>query len=54
MAKLITNLVHISLVLGVYIKPLYDVIDISIPALELAKDYGGYTLRIEPTITRYF
>jgi hypothetical protein len=54
MAKLVTNLVHIPLVLGVYIKPLYDVIDVSIPALELARDYGGYTLRIESTITRCF
>jgi hypothetical protein len=54
MAELITNLVHILLVLGVYIKSLYDVIDMSISALELAKDCGGYTLRIEPTITRYF
>ena len=43
MAKLVTNLVYVSLVLGVYIKPLYDVIDVSIPALELARDCGGYT-----------
>jgi hypothetical protein len=54
MAELVTNLVRVPLVLGVYIKLLYDVIDISIPALELARDCGGYTLRIEPTIARYF
>jgi hypothetical protein len=44
MAKLVTNLIYVLLVLGVYIKPLYDVINISIPALELARDYGGYIL----------
>jgi hypothetical protein len=54
MTELITNLVHVPLILGVYIKLLYDVIDMSIPALELARDCGGYTLRIEPTIARYF
>jgi hypothetical protein len=54
MAKLVTNLVHIPLILGVYIKSLYDVINVSIPALELARDCGGYTLRIEPTIARCF
>jgi hypothetical protein len=54
MAELVTNLVYIPLVLGMYIKPLYDVIDVSISALELARDCGGYTFRIEPTITRCF
>jgi hypothetical protein len=54
MAELVTNLVHVPLVLGVYIKPLYDVIDVSIPALELARNYGGYTLRIKPMIARCF
>jgi hypothetical protein len=54
MAKLVTNLIHILLVLGVYIKPLYDVIDVSIPALELVRDCGGYILRIKPIITRCF
>jgi hypothetical protein len=44
MAELVTNLIHVLLVLGMYIKSLYDVINISIPALELTKDYGGYTL----------
>jgi hypothetical protein len=54
MAELVTNLIHVPLVLGVYIKPLYEVINVSISALELARDYGGYTLRIKPTIARCF
>ena len=54
MTELVTNLVYVPLVLGVYIKPLYDVTDVSIPALELARDCGDYTLRIKPTITRCF
>jgi hypothetical protein len=44
MAELVTNLIHISPVPGVYIKALYDVINVSEPALDLAKDYGCNTL----------
>jgi hypothetical protein len=42
--KLITNLIHISPILGVYIKALYDVVNVSKPALDLTKDYGCNTL----------
>jgi hypothetical protein len=44
MIKLIINLIHIPLILGVYIKALYDVVNVSKPALDLARDYGCNTL----------
>jgi hypothetical protein len=44
MAELVTNLIHILPVLGVYIKALYDVVNVSKPALDLAGDYGCNTL----------
>jgi hypothetical protein len=44
MAELVTNLIYIPPILGVYIKALYDVINVSKPALDLAKDYGYNTL----------
>ena len=42
MAELVTNLIHIPPVLGVYIKALYDVV--SKLALDLAGDRGCNTL----------
>jgi hypothetical protein len=44
MAELVTNLIHVSLILGVYIKALYDVVNVSKLALDLARDYGCNTL----------
>jgi hypothetical protein len=44
MAKLVTNLIYISPVLGVYVKALYDVVNVSKPALDLARDCGYNTL----------
>jgi hypothetical protein len=44
MAELIINLIHILHILGVYIIALYDVGNVSKPALDLAKDYGCNTL----------
>jgi hypothetical protein len=44
MAKLVTNLIHIPPILGVYIKALYDVINVSKLALDLARDCGCNTL----------
>jgi hypothetical protein len=44
MAELITNFIHIPPILGVYIKALYDVVNVSKSALDLAKDYGCNTL----------
>jgi hypothetical protein len=44
MAELVPNLIHIPPVLGVYIKALYDVVDVSKPALDLARDCGRNTL----------
>jgi predicted RNA-binding protein with RPS1 domain len=40
MAKLVSNLIHISHVLRMYIKALYDVVNVSKSALDLARDYG--------------
>jgi len=44
MVKLVINLIHIPPILGVYIKALYDVINVNKPALDLARDYGYNTL----------
>jgi hypothetical protein len=44
MAELVTNLVHIPSVPGVYIKALYEVVNVSKPALDLAGDCGSNTL----------
>ena len=44
MAELVTNLIHIPPILGVYIKPLHDVVNVSKPALDLARNYGSNTL----------
>jgi hypothetical protein len=44
MAELVTNLIHISLILGVYIKALHDVVNVSKSALDLARDCGYNTL----------
>ena len=44
MAKLVANLIHIPPILGVYIKALHDVVNVSKLALDLAKDYGSNTL----------
>jgi hypothetical protein len=44
MAELIINLIHISHILGVYIKALYDVGNVSKLALDLARDCGCNTL----------
>jgi hypothetical protein len=44
MAELITNLIYISFILGVYIKALHDVVNVSKPALDRARDYGCNTL----------
>ena len=44
MAKLVTNLIHILPVLGVYIKALDDVVNVSKLALDLARDCGYNTL----------
>jgi hypothetical protein len=44
MAKLVTNLIYILPILRVYIKALHDVVNVSKPALDLAKDYGSNTL----------
>jgi hypothetical protein len=44
MVKLITNLIYILPILGMYIKALYDVGNVSKPTLDLAKDYGYNTL----------
>jgi hypothetical protein len=40
MAELVTNLIHILPVLGVYIKALYDVVNVSKLALDLARNCG--------------
>ena len=44
MAKLVTNLIHIPPVLGVYIKALHHVVNVGKPVLDLAGDYGYNTL----------
>jgi hypothetical protein len=44
MTKLVINLIYILPILGVYIKALYDVVNVSKSALDLAKDYGCNTL----------
>jgi hypothetical protein len=44
MAELVINLIHISPVLRVYIKALYDVVNVSKSALDLAGDCGYNTL----------
>jgi hypothetical protein len=44
MAELVTNLIHIPPVLGVYINAMYDVVNVSKPALDLARDGGCNTL----------
>jgi hypothetical protein len=44
MPELVTNLIYISPIPGVYIKALYDVVSVSKPALDLAKDCGCNTL----------
>jgi hypothetical protein len=44
MAELVTNLIYIPPVLGVYIKTLYDVVNVSKSALDLARDCGCNTL----------
>jgi hypothetical protein len=44
MAELVTNLIHIPPILGVYIEALYDVVNVSKPALDLARDCGCDTL----------
>ena len=43
-AELVTNLIRIPPVLGVYIKALYDVVNASKPALDLAGDCDCNTL----------
>jgi hypothetical protein len=43
MAELVTNLIHIPPILGVYIEALYDVVNVRKPALDLARDYGCNT-----------
>jgi hypothetical protein len=43
MARLITNFIHIPPVLRVHIKVLYDVVNVSKPALDLAWDHGYNT-----------
>ena len=40
MAELVINLIYILFILGVYIKALYNVINIGKPALDLAGDYS--------------
>jgi hypothetical protein len=44
MAELVTNLIYIPPVLGVYIKALDDVVNVDKPALDLARDCGCNTL----------
>ena len=44
MAELVTNLIYILPILRVYIKAPYDVVNVSKPALDLARDYGRNTL----------
>jgi len=44
MAELVTNPIHIPPVLRVYIKVLYDVVNVSKPAVDLAGDCGCNTL----------
>jgi hypothetical protein len=44
MAELVTNLIHIPFILGVYIKAPHDVVNVSKPALDLAGDCGSNTL----------
>jgi hypothetical protein len=44
MAKLITNLIYILFIMGVYIKALYNVINVSKLTLDLAGDYSSNTL----------
>jgi hypothetical protein len=44
MTELVANLIHILPVLGMYIKALYDVVNVGKPALDLAGDYGCNTL----------
>ena len=44
MAELVINLIYIPSVLRVYIKALDDVVNVSKPALDLAKDYDYNTL----------
>jgi hypothetical protein len=44
MAELVINLIHIPPILRVYIKALHDVVNVSKPALDLAKDCGSNTL----------
>jgi hypothetical protein len=44
MAELVINLIYISLILGVYIKALYDIVNVSKLALNLIKNYCYNTL----------
>ena len=44
MPELVTNLIHIPPIPGVYIEALYDVVNVSKPALDLARDCGCDTL----------
>jgi len=44
MAKLIINLIYILPILRIYIKALYNVVNINKSALDLARDYGRNTL----------
>jgi hypothetical protein len=44
MAELVINLIYIPPILGVYIKALHDVVNVSKPALDLAKNYSSNTL----------
>jgi hypothetical protein len=41
MAKLVTNFIYIPPILGVYIKALYNIINVSKLALNLAGDYSN-------------
>ena len=43
MAELVTNLIYILLILGVYIKALHDVVNVSKSALDLARNYSYNT-----------
>ena len=44
MTKLVINLIYILLILEVYIKALYDVVNVSKLVLDLARNYGCNTL----------
>jgi len=42
--KLVINLIYILPILEIYIKALYDIVNINKPALDLAKNYDYNTL----------